>query len=158
MKRVGVCSASMRIARLGRVDALAEHVEVLAALVVEEDDLAVEHVAALGERELGEVAAQRAAVARLQVDVGAVDEGDRAEPVPLGLVGVALAGRGAPSPSGRAAARRAASGAGPRRRSLKQSAPRSAGRRRRALDERARLLDGGGVEHGRSFLGRVGDA
>ena len=46
MKRVGVCSASMSDARLGRVDALAERVEVLAALVVEEDDLAVEHVAA----------------------------------------------------------------------------------------------------------------
>ena len=46
MKRVGVCSASMPDARLGGVDALAERVEVLAALLVEEHDLAVEDVAA----------------------------------------------------------------------------------------------------------------
>ena len=48
--------------RLGRVDALAERVEVLAAVLVEQDDLAVEHVAAGRERELGEVA--RAAACR----------------------------------------------------------------------------------------------
>ena len=80
-------------ARLGGVDALAERVEVLAALVVEEHDLAVEHVAARREAQLGEVARQRLAVARLQVDVAAVDEGDGAEAVPLGLVHPAVSGR-----------------------------------------------------------------
>jgi hypothetical protein len=73
------------------VDALAERVEVLAALGVEEDDLAVEHVAPGGELQLGEVAAQRLAVARLEVDVLTVDEGDRPEAVPLGLVDPAVA-------------------------------------------------------------------
>ena len=63
------------------------------ALGVEEHDLAVEHVAARGERQLGEVARQRPAVARLQVDLAAVDERDRAEAVPLRLVGPAVAGR-----------------------------------------------------------------
>ena len=80
-------------ARLGRVDALAERVEVLAALGVEEDDLAVEDVAPGGKEELREVAAQRLAAARLDVDVRAVDEGDGAETVPFGLVRPTLAGR-----------------------------------------------------------------
>ena len=80
-------------ARLGGVDPLAERVEVLAALVVEQHDLAVEHVAALGERQLGEVARHRLAAARLQVDLAAVDEGERAEAVPLGLVDPAVAER-----------------------------------------------------------------
>ena len=61
--------------------------------VVEEHDLAVEDVAARGEGELGEVARERLAVARLEVDVVAVDEGDRAEAVPLGLVDPAVARR-----------------------------------------------------------------
>src|SRR4051812_17897912 len=78
-------------ARLGGVDALAERVEVLAALVVEPHDLAVEDVAPLGELQLGEVAGQRLAVARLQVDAVAVDERDRAEAVPLRLVDPAVA-------------------------------------------------------------------
>ena len=60
---------------------------------VEQHDLAVEHVAALRELELGEVARERPAVARLQVHVAAVDERDRAEAVPLGLVDPAVAGR-----------------------------------------------------------------
>ena len=47
-------------ARLGGVDALAERVEVLPALLVEQHDLAVEHVAAGGELQLGEVAGERA--------------------------------------------------------------------------------------------------
>ena len=50
-------------ARLGGVDALAERVEVLPAVGVEEHDLPVEHVAALREGQLGEVAAQRLAAA-----------------------------------------------------------------------------------------------
>ena len=63
MKRVGVSSASMRMRDSAGMDALAERVEVLAALGVEQHDLAVQHVAAFGERELGEVAAQRLAAA-----------------------------------------------------------------------------------------------
>ena len=106
MKRVGVFSASMLDARLGGMDALAERVEVLPALLVEQHDLAVEHVAAGRERELGEVAAQRLAVARLQVDVVAVDERDRAEAVPLGLVAPAVAGRQRLRRCGRAGAAR----------------------------------------------------
>ena len=77
--------------RRGRVDALAERVEELAAVGAVDDDLAVEHDARVGERELREVARQRTAVARLQVHVAAVDERDRAEAVPLRLVGPALA-------------------------------------------------------------------
>ena len=80
-------------ARLGGVDALAERVEVLPAVGVEEDDLPVEHVAALGEGQFREVAAQRLPAARLQVHVRAVDEGERAESVPLGLVDPARARR-----------------------------------------------------------------
>ena len=80
-------------ARLRGVDPLAERVEVLAALVVEQHDLAVEHVAALGELQLGEVARHRLAAARLEVDLAAVDEGERPEAVPLGLVDPAVAER-----------------------------------------------------------------
>ena len=67
------------------MDALAERVEGA------RDDLAVEDVAPGRELQLGEVAAQRLAVARLQVGLVAVDEGDGAEAVVLGLVGPALA-------------------------------------------------------------------
>ena len=74
-----------RDARRGRVDALAERVEGGG------DDLAVEHVAPGREDQLGEVAAQRLAVARLQVGLVAVDEGDCAKAVVLGLVGPAVA-------------------------------------------------------------------
>ena len=80
-------------ARLGGVDALAEGVEVLPAVGVEEDDLPVEHVAALREGQFREIAAQRLPAARLQVYVRAVDEGERAESVPLGLVDPARARR-----------------------------------------------------------------
>ena len=79
--------------RLGGMDALAERVEVLAALIVEEHDLAVQDVATFGKRKFGEVPAHRLPAARLQIDVRAVDEGDGPEAVPLGLVHPALAGR-----------------------------------------------------------------
>ena len=65
------------------MDALAERVEVLAPVRVAHDDLAVEHVAPGGKRELGEVAAERLAVARLQEDLLAVHEGQAAEAVEL---------------------------------------------------------------------------
>jgi hypothetical protein len=75
------------------MDPLAERVEVLPALRVEQDDLAVEDVAPRRERQLGEVARERPAVARLQVDLAVVHERQRAKPVPLGLVDPARAGR-----------------------------------------------------------------
>ena len=68
------------------MDAVLKPVEDLLAVGVEDDELAVEDVAAVGELELREVAAQRLAAARLDVDVVAVDEDDCAEAVPLGLV------------------------------------------------------------------------
>src|SRR5205823_116231 len=52
--------------RGGRMDALAERVEVLAAVGAAHDDLPVEHVVARGEAELGEVAAEGFAAPRLQ--------------------------------------------------------------------------------------------
>jgi hypothetical protein len=67
------------------VDALAEGVK------GGRHDLAVEDVAPRREDELREVAAQRLAVARLQVRLVAVDEGDGAKAVVLGLVGPAVA-------------------------------------------------------------------
>ncbi len=76
-----------------RMDPLAERVEVLAAVAVAHDDLAVEHVAARGERELGEVAPERLAVARLQEHLIAVDEREAAEAVELDLVAVVLTAR-----------------------------------------------------------------
>ena len=72
------------------MDALAEQVELLAARLAVDDDLAVEDVAARGERQLGEVAGEVAAVARLEPDLVAVDERDGAEAVPLRLVGPAV--------------------------------------------------------------------
>ena len=71
------------------MDALAQQLELLVAALAGDDELAVEHVAAGDEPDLGEVARHRLAVARLQVGLAAVDEGDRAEAVPLGLVGPA---------------------------------------------------------------------
>src|SRR5206468_1587978 len=59
-----------------------------ALALAEDDDLAVEDVAA-GEAQVGEVAAERLAIARLQEAVLAVDEDEGAEAVPLGLVGPA---------------------------------------------------------------------
>ncbi len=76
----------LRDPRGGRVDALPEGVERPG-----DDDLAVEDAAAVGEPQLGEVAGQRAPVARLELDVVAVHERDGAEAVPLGLVGPAVA-------------------------------------------------------------------
>src|SRR6185312_9883937 len=78
-------------ARAGGMDALAQGFEVLDAAFPEHDDLAVEDVAPGREVELGEVAAQVAAVARMQGVKLAVHERERAEAVPLGLVGPALA-------------------------------------------------------------------
>jgi len=79
-------------ARLGGVDPLAERVEVLPALLIEEHDLAVQDIAALREGELGEVPAQRFPAARLQIDVRAIDEDDGAESVPFGLIRPARTG------------------------------------------------------------------
>ena len=59
--------------------------------VAGDHDLAVEHVAPGRERELGEVALQRLAGARLDRHGVPVDEDDRAEPVELALVRPALA-------------------------------------------------------------------
>src|SRR4051794_21522543 len=75
------------------MDALTQGVEVLAAFTVEQDDLAVEHVAPGRERQLGEVASHRLARPRLEEYVRTVDEDDRAEPVPLGLVDPLVARR-----------------------------------------------------------------
>ena len=55
------------------------------------DDLAVEDVAPGREDQLGEVAAQRLAVARLQIGLVAVHEDDCPKAVVLGLVGPAVA-------------------------------------------------------------------
>src|SRR5919109_4864009 len=74
------------------MDPLAERVEVLAAVLVEEHDLAVEDVAPGGELELREVAPERAPVAGLEIDLRAVDEGDGAEAVPLGFKAPSVAG------------------------------------------------------------------
>src|SRR3954447_5735472 len=75
------------------MDALAERVEVLAAVGIEQDDFAVEDVAALGEPQFREVARERLAGAGPGIDVPALPEGDGAEPVPFGLVRPALARR-----------------------------------------------------------------
>src|SRR4051794_7088311 len=75
------------------MDPLAEQPELLTAGLAMDDDLAVEDVPAGREAQLGEVAGQVAAVARLELDLVAVDEGDRPEAVPLGLVRPAVARR-----------------------------------------------------------------
>lgn len=62
-----------------------EGVELLAPSGPEDDQLAVDDVAAAGELDLGEVAPQGLAVARLEEDVVAVDEGERPEAVELRL-------------------------------------------------------------------------
>ena len=87
-------------ARLGRMDADEQRVEVEAALGTGDDDLAVERRtarrAAQGQErrvELGEVAVQRLEVARLEVDRRPVAEDEGAEAVPLRLVRPAVAGR-----------------------------------------------------------------
>jgi hypothetical protein len=72
------------------VDPLLERFELLAAAGAEHDQLAVQDVIPVREFELGEVAAERPAVARLQKCLLGVHEGERAKSVPLGLVGPAL--------------------------------------------------------------------
>ena len=79
--------------RLGRVDPLLERAEVLAALGVVDHDLAVDHVPAGREGQLGEVAPERLAAPRLDHRRLFVDEHDRPEPVVLRLVGPLLADR-----------------------------------------------------------------
>jgi hypothetical protein len=74
--------------RLRGVNALAERVEVLVSLGVAHDDLPVEHIPPRGQGQLGEVASERASVARLQVDLVAVHERQTAEAVELDLVAV----------------------------------------------------------------------
>ena len=72
---------------------LLEGAEILSAVGVLDHDLAVEHVAPGRERDLGEVAGQVTAVARLQLHLVAVDERDRAKAVVLGLIDPLLAHR-----------------------------------------------------------------
>src|ERR1700684_1682403 len=72
------------------MDALAERVEVLAAVRVADHDLAVEHVAPGREHELREVAPERLAASRLQEQLLAVHEGKAAKAVELDLVAVLL--------------------------------------------------------------------
>ena len=69
------------------MDALAERVEVLVAVLPANDDLAVEHVAPWREHQLGEVAPEWLGGARLQEHLLTVDEGQAAEAVELDLVG-----------------------------------------------------------------------
>ncbi len=76
--------------RLGRVQAVLEGVEDLDPVLAEDQQLAVDDVAALREDELGKVARQRAAASRLQEELAVVDEGERPEAVVLGLIGPAL--------------------------------------------------------------------
>ena len=77
--------------RLGRVEAVLERVELLAAVGVEDHQLAIEHVAAGRELELGEVATQRLARSRLKEEVVAVDERQHPKAVELRLVHPLLA-------------------------------------------------------------------
>src|SRR4029077_12944217 len=76
--------------RLGGIDAALQGVELERPLVVADHQLAVDDVAARGEAQLGEVARERFAPARLDVGLLAVDEDDRAEAVELLLVGPVL--------------------------------------------------------------------
>ena len=104
MKVAGVFSASMLHARLGRVDPLLQRLEHLLAVVVADHELAVQHVAAKRESQLGEVAAHRLAVARLHEHLVAVDEDDVRKPSHL-------RSNSQPSPAGSSAAARASAGA-----------------------------------------------
>src|SRR5205085_12072952 len=80
-----------RDARSRRMDSLTQRIEVLAPVGAAHDDLTVEHVAARREAQLGEVAAERFAPARLQEQLLAIDECQAAKPVELDLVHVAVA-------------------------------------------------------------------
>ena len=78
------------------MDSLGERVEVLGlagARIGVDHDLAVEHVAAGGEVQLREIALEWLGPARLQQQLFAIDERERAEAVVLGLVGPLLADR-----------------------------------------------------------------
>jgi hypothetical protein len=68
------------------VEAVLQQVEDLAALLVEDHELAVEDIATLRELDLREVAAQRLAAARLEVDVLPIHVRERPEAVVLRLV------------------------------------------------------------------------
>jgi hypothetical protein len=68
-----------------------ECAELLVAVAAEDDQLAIEDVAPLGELDLREVPAERLGAAGLQVDLIAVDEGEGAEAVVLGLIDPVLA-------------------------------------------------------------------
>ena len=83
MKVAGVSFGEHLYPRLGRVDPALERLELLLAVGVANQQLAVEHVAALREAQLGEVPAHRLAVSRLHEHLVAVDEHDRAKAVPL---------------------------------------------------------------------------
>src|SRR4029077_9817510 len=74
----------------GRVDALPERIEVLAAVRAAHHDLAVQHVASWREAQLREVAAEGFAPARLQEHLVAVDEDQAAKAVELDLIDVAV--------------------------------------------------------------------
>ena len=63
------------------MDALTERIEVLAAVAVADDDLAVEHILAGREHELGEVTPEWLGRARLQEHLLAVNERQAAEAV-----------------------------------------------------------------------------
>ena len=65
--------------------------ELLLAVLAEDDQLPVEHVVAGRELELREVPSQRLAVARLDKGLVAVDECQRPKAVPFGFVGPFLA-------------------------------------------------------------------
>jgi hypothetical protein len=73
------------------MEAILEQVEHLAAVLTDDHQLAVEDVAPLREGDLREVATQRLAAARLEVDLLSVDIGERSEAVVLGLIGPILA-------------------------------------------------------------------
>ncbi len=77
--------------RRRRVEPLLQQAEVLVAAVARDHDLAVGDVAAGREDDLGEVAPQGLAGARLHHDVVAVHEDDRPEAVELALVRPAVA-------------------------------------------------------------------
>ncbi len=79
--------------RLRRVDPFLQQVELEVAIGVADHQLAVEHPAPRREAQLGKVAPQLLAAPRLDVEVLAVDEDDRAEAVELRLKGPLLAAR-----------------------------------------------------------------
>src|ERR1700757_1975186 len=68
------------------MDPVLKRVEVLMAVVGVDDDLAIDDVATDGEAELWEIPAQGLPAPRLNENVLAVDEDDRAETVELRLV------------------------------------------------------------------------